>query len=206
MCGCGTMPRARPRMPRSRCRFPTLAGGLWLPGDADPVWPGDIDRMFISLVPPGYDRRADEPLPARVDGWVELTAIACDGAPRRCWRSATWWCRRTASRSRPAMTIGYNQTPARLLRRSAQLGYRGRDHPLCRDEPLSSGSCAAGGGICSPVRRRYALHARRAHGIATSSPLRGAGFAPIVSLSYELLDRALPGRLAAARARRRRRR
>ncbi len=39
----------------------------------------DIDRMFISLVPPGYVAGSSDPLPARADGWVELSGIDCDG-------------------------------------------------------------------------------------------------------------------------------
>ena len=35
-------------------KFSDLAGGFLHPGEADPVFAGDIDRMFISLVPPGY--------------------------------------------------------------------------------------------------------------------------------------------------------
>jgi hypothetical protein len=35
--------------------FGALDGGFTLPGEADPVWAGDIDRMFVSLVPEGYD-------------------------------------------------------------------------------------------------------------------------------------------------------
>ena len=38
--------------------FDTLAGGFLLPGEADPVWAGDVDRMFISLVAPTYDGSA----------------------------------------------------------------------------------------------------------------------------------------------------
>ena len=34
--------------------FNALDGGFLLPTEADPVWAGDIDRMFVSLVPPGY--------------------------------------------------------------------------------------------------------------------------------------------------------
>src|SRR3546814_5000164 len=35
--------------------FDALDGGFLLPGEADPVWAGDIDRMFVSLVAPDYD-------------------------------------------------------------------------------------------------------------------------------------------------------
>ena len=74
------MPRARPRTREIALDFRRSRAGFLLPGEADPVWAGDIDRMFISLVPPGYDGGATAPLAARVEGWVELTGIACDGA------------------------------------------------------------------------------------------------------------------------------
>ena len=73
-----------------------------------------------------------------------------------------------------------------------------RDHPLCRDEPLSSGSCAAGAATRWPDRRRPLTPGAR---LASRffADARGAGLWLIVSLSYELFDRALPGRLEAAR-------
>ncbi len=43
--------------------FDALDGGFALPGEADRVWAGDVDRMFVSLVPPGYTK-ADAPLDA----------------------------------------------------------------------------------------------------------------------------------------------
>src|SRR3546814_1456160 len=44
-----------------------------------PVWAGDIDRMFISLVPPSYDG-GDGVLPAPAQGWAEMSEIACTGS------------------------------------------------------------------------------------------------------------------------------
>jgi len=59
--------------------FDALSGGFLLPGEADPVWPGDIDRLFISIVPPAYDRGTSV-FPAGAEGWVELSAMRCDGS------------------------------------------------------------------------------------------------------------------------------
>ena len=59
--------------------FNALDGGFLLPDEADPVWAGDIDRMFISLVPPGYDGD-DAVRPAPVQGWAEMSDIACWGS------------------------------------------------------------------------------------------------------------------------------
>ncbi len=36
--------------------FSAVDGGFLLPGEADPVFPEDIDRLFISIIPPEYDQ------------------------------------------------------------------------------------------------------------------------------------------------------
>uniref|UniRef100_UPI00358DC681 non-contractile tail sheath protein n=1 Tax=Sphingomonas citricola TaxID=2862498 RepID=UPI00358DC681 len=104
--------------------FATLDGGFLWPGEADPVWAGDVDRMFVSLVAPGYDAGGGA-LPNAQEGWVELSHIACEGAGSviaigdavrgrtRCRRSTTWrsrsrWGarRRCRPRSRPTWSRG----------------------------------------------------------------------------------------------------
>ena len=166
--------------------FSALAGA-W---DAtDPVHPADIDRMFISLAPPGYVGSDETLLPARVDGWVELSGIACEG-------------------HRSMLTIGdvllpphgvqiavgyddaYNQTPARLLRTILGLGYRGRiahyvgmSH-FFRLAPDGAGLLAeAAGTLCGPAEAWHASY---------FTECAKLGFAPIVSLSYELLAEHCP--------------
>jgi uncharacterized protein (TIGR02217 family) len=161
--------------------FSSLAGG-W---DAtDPVYPADIDRMFVSLTPPGYIAEDTTLLASRVDAWVELTGMVCEG-------------------HRPMLTIGdvlvpphgvqmamgyddaYNQSPARVLRSITGLGYRGRivhyvgmSH-FFRLVPNGSDLLAdAAGTLCGPAE---AWHANFFAGC------QSLGFAPIVSLSYELL-------------------
>lgn len=103
--------------------FGAISGGFLLPGEADPVWAGDVDRMMISLVPPDYDGSAGD-YAAMADGWVELSEISCEGSgsvlaigdamlPEHSLSMAT------------AYDDAYNQTPARLLRQVEALGYRG---------------------------------------------------------------------------------
>ncbi|MES2337810.1 MAG: DUF2460 domain-containing protein [Pseudomonadota bacterium] len=103
--------------------FATVLGGYLLPGEADPVFAGDIDRMFLSLVPPGYDE-SDAPLDTPQEGWVELTGIRCDGpdavlvigdtvVPAHMLEIAS------------GFDDSYHLTPARLLRNALHLGYRG---------------------------------------------------------------------------------
>jgi uncharacterized protein (TIGR02217 family) len=167
--------------------FSALAGG-W---DAtDPVHPADIERMFISLTPPGYVPGDESLLPARADGWAELDGIDCQG-------------------HRPMLTLGdvllpphavqlamgyddaYNQTPARLLRSIAGLGYRGRivhyvgmSH-FFRLVPEGSALLAnPAGALCGPAEAWHADFFSRCDAL---------GYAPIVSLSYELFAEHCPG-------------
>jgi uncharacterized protein (TIGR02217 family) len=100
--------------------FAAIAGG-W--AKEDPVWAGDVERMFVSLVPPGYSN-TDAPLPASAEGWAELSQISCTGSgsvleigdpivPEHRLRMASGY------------DDSYHLTPARLLRNVLQLGYRG---------------------------------------------------------------------------------
>ncbi|GAA0269906.1 hypothetical protein GCM10009127_07390 [Alteraurantiacibacter aestuarii] len=103
--------------------FSQLAGGWDIAAAPDPVEPSRIDRMFISLVPPAYDPADPGLLASRVNGWVELSEIACEGdrpmlpigdimIPPHDTRIAT------------AYDDSYNQTPTRLMRNIRGLGYR----------------------------------------------------------------------------------
>ncbi|MEB0303464.1 hypothetical protein, partial [Mucilaginibacter sp. 5C4] len=88
------------------------------------VWAGDVDRMFVSLVPPGFVERGSAALPAPVESWVELSALRCEGAgaviaigdvvvPEHGLQIASGY------------DDSYNLTPERLLRNALLLGYRG---------------------------------------------------------------------------------
>lgn len=103
--------------------FSALDGGFLLPGEADPVYAGDIDRMFLSLVPPDYDPSGPS-LPGMREGRVDVSEIRCDGArsmldigdvivPQHGLSMAT------------AYDDSLNVTPERLLRNVRQLGYAG---------------------------------------------------------------------------------
>ena len=161
--------------------FSALTGG-WDAGD--PIHPGDIDRMFVSLTPPGYAAGDATLLPARIDGWIELSGIACKG-------------------HRPMLTIGdvllpphgvqiaagyddaYNQTPARLLRTIVGLGYRGRiAHYVGMSHFFRLGmDLLAEPDLCGPAQAWHANYFVACENL---------GFAPIVSLSYELLAEHCP--------------
>jgi uncharacterized protein (TIGR02217 family) len=169
-----------------RIDFGAVDGGFLLPGEADPVWAGDVDRVFVSLVPEGFSG-ADEALAGPVEGWAELSEIACEG-------------------SGAVLAIGdvvvpehglgiangyddcYHLTPARVLRNALQLGYRGdilhyvgMSHYF-RLEPSGGDYYASlsGGVLNAPCAAWHADFAARA---------KALGYGVIWSLSYELLDR-----------------
>ncbi len=168
-----------------RIDFAALDGGFLLPGEADPVWAGDVDRMFVSLVPPGFDP-AGGTLTAPVEAWIELSDIACTGAgavlgigdaivPEHGLSIASGY------------DDSYNVTPARLLRNALHLGYRGAinhyvgmSHYL-RLEANSGGFYAslAGGALNAPCAAWHRDFAARA---------KALGYEVIWSLSYELFD------------------
>jgi len=159
--------------------FGAIAGG-W---DADdPVWAGDVERMFVSLVAPGYDA-TDTPLAAPAEGWAELSGIACDGSasvlaigdaivPEHRLRIATGY------------DDLYHLTPARMLRSISRLGYRalinhyvGMSHYFRLDGGLVAGA------LNGPCATWHADFLARAQAL---------GFEVILSLSYELLAQHCP--------------
>jgi uncharacterized protein (TIGR02217 family) len=170
--------------------FGDLAGGFLHPAEADPVWPRDIDRIFISMVAPGYVPTSEAPLPAEAEGWIELSDIRCEG-------------------QRPMLRIGDvvvpphglcaatgfddngTLTPARIVRNLVGLGYRGSVvHYVGMSHyfrlAASGGAYLAGGAgdpLCTPAR---AWH------LAFFAECAAAGYAPIASLSYELLAQHCP--------------
>ncbi|VVT21666.1 conserved hypothetical protein [Sphingomonas sp. EC-HK361] len=177
--------RGTPEDARVSIDFGRLEGGFLLPGEADPVWAGDIDRMFISLVAPGFTR-ADAVLASAAEGWAELSDIRCDGpgaviamgdvvVPEHGFSIASGY------------DDSYNVTPARLLRQALHLGYRGA---IChyvgmshyfRLEQLGGGFYVSltGGALnaaCVAWHRDFAAKAAE------------LGYDIIWSLSYELFD------------------
>lgn len=165
--------------------FSAIDGGFALPADADPLFAGDIDRMFISIVPPGYSETGGD-FAAVAEGWVEISEIRCDGVgvmldtgdamlPEHALKMATGY------------DDAYNQTPERLLRQIRALGYRGTINHYVgmshyyRLEPLGGGHYVslAGGALNTPCRAWHLDFAQRA---------RAMDYDLIFSLSYELFD------------------
>ncbi|KQM20253.1 DUF2460 domain-containing protein [Novosphingobium sp. Leaf2] len=170
--------------------FSQLDGGFRLPDDADRVWPGAIDRMFISFAPPGYDGASADPLPAQVEGWIEMTDITADGARAMLEIGDV-----IMPANGLALATGFDdqgvQTPARLLRGARQLGYRGSivhyvgmSHyfRLARQD----------GAFVTPLTGDPLNAPTRAWHRAFFTDAIALGFSPIASLSYELLDQHCP--------------
>ena len=171
--------------------FSALAGGFLLPGGADPVYPSDIDRMFISLAAPGYSATSPATFASAVNGWAELSAMRCTG-------------------HQPMLTIGdvmvpphgisiatgyddgYNQTPARLLRTIRGLGYRGSiNHYIGMSHFFPLASDGAGGFVVDPALPAMNVAAERWHG-AFLAGAAAMGYTVILSQSYELLGQHCP--------------
>jgi uncharacterized protein (TIGR02217 family) len=162
--------------------FSALAAG-WEGGD--PVWAGDVDRMFVSLVAPGFTGE-DAALAAPAEGWAELSEIACDGSGSVLAVGET-----LAPEHELRIATGYDDlyhlAPARVLRNALHLGYRGAINHYVgmshyfRLEANGGGFYAslAGGALNSPCAAWHADFAARA---------KALGYELILSLSYELLD------------------
>lgn len=167
--------------------FAAIDGGFLLPGEADPVWAGDVDRMFVSLVAPGFTGAAGA-LAGPAEGWVEWTGIACEGPgavlaigdvvlPEHGLSIATGY------------DDCYHLTPARVLRNALQLGYRGlinhyvgMSHFFRLDGDLLAS--LEGGSINAPCAAWHRAFAAEA---------KALGYDVIWSLSYELFDAHCPG-------------
>lgn len=165
--------------------FASVAGGFALPGEADPVWAGDVDRMFVSMVPQAYAAAGGD-LPAPVEAWVELSDIRCEGpgsvlaigdvvVPEHGLAIATGY------------DDHYHLAPARLLRNMLQLGYRGSinhyvgmSHYFRLEDGLASLARGPLNAPCEAWHRDFAARAK------------ALGYSMIWSLSYELLAQHCP--------------
>jgi uncharacterized protein (TIGR02217 family) len=170
--------------------FSTLQSGFGLPGE--PIFAGDIDRMFISLVAPGFVAGSTAALPARFNGSVTMTGIRADGA-RAMIELGDVLVPPHGERIATAYDDAYNQTPARQLRTITGLGYRndivhyvGMSH-FMRLVRQGDGSFRAdnSGALCTPANAWHGNFFAQA---------KAAGLEVIASLSYELFDSyCLPG-------------
>ncbi len=174
-----------PEEARVTIDFDAVVGGFTLPGEADPVFAGDIDRMFMSLVPPDYEAGSGEPI-GPVEGWAELTDITCTG-PRSVLTIGECIVPEHRLRIATGYDDAYNQTPARVMRNIELLGYRGVINHYVGMSHYFRLEHAAGG-----------LYASLAGGVLNTPCLAwhrdfaalsaASGRSVIWSLSYELFD------------------
>ena len=161
-----------------------LRSGFGADGPAVPM--GDVDRLFVSLVPPGYVAGSGAVLPVPVEGWVELTGMVCEG-PGAVLAIGDVVVPPHGLGIASGYDDSYHLTPARLLRNALQLGYRGAiNHYVGMSHyfRLSSGEATdAGGALNAACAAWHADFAGRA---------RALGYEVIWSLSYELLDQHCP--------------
>ncbi|WP_232491689.1 DUF2460 domain-containing protein [Novosphingobium kaempferiae] len=170
--------------------FSQLDGGFTLPAEADRVWPHAIERMFISFAPPGYDGASTDALPAEAEGWIEISDIATDGARAMLEIGDV-----AMPANGLAIATGYDdqgvQTPARLIRSARQLGYRGSMIHYVGMSHYFRLAHAHGafltGGTGDPLNNPTRTWHR-----AFFAECIAAGFSPVASLSYELLDQHCP--------------
>jgi uncharacterized protein (TIGR02217 family) len=169
-----------------RLDFDALDGGFLLPGEADRVDPRDIDRMFVSLVPPGYVAGSAAFLAAPAEGQATISDIACDGpgsvisagdamAPEHELRIAT------------AYDDQYHWTPQRVVQAIHRLGYRKLiNHYVGMSHYFALGP----DGLLDPARTMNAAALAWHRGFARAA---GAwGYDVIWSLSFEILDQFCP--------------
>lgn len=167
--------------------FSEIESGFSLPGN--PIHAGDIDRMFISLVAPGFVAGSGSPLPGRFNGTVTVSNIVADGRhsmleigdvrlPVHGDRLAT------------AYDDAYDQTPARILRNLIGLGYRedvihyvGMSHFMRLGLQAGDLLAVASGELCQPCTEWH----RNFFVLAAENDLE-----IIASISYELFDAYCP--------------
>lgn len=167
--------------------FDALDGGFSLPADADRVNPTGIDRMFISLVAPGYVEGSQALFTTPAQGGATISNIMCDGSgsvlaindavvPEHELRIAT------------AYDDMYDVPPERIVQEVERLGYRGViNHYI----GMSHYFALTGAGLLDPSRPMNGAALAWHEDFARAAKARG--YDVIWSLSYEILDMFCPG-------------
>jgi uncharacterized protein (TIGR02217 family) len=166
--------------------FDGLEAGFSLPDDSDPVHPGDIDRMFISIVPSDYIEGSQEvrSAPARVS--LTIGDIRCDGSnsvlsmkdavvPEHPLRIATGY------------DDMYDLAPERVIDTVERLGFRGT---ISHYVGMSHYFALDGAGLLDSSRTFNAAALAWHREFARAAAERGHEL--IWSLSYEVLDSFCP--------------
>lgn len=173
--------------------FDNLDGGFSLPGDADPVYPNDIDRLFISMVPPSYNGVLDGPIQSppgtyvQVDGQVTISEVKTSGSGSSL-KIGDLHVRPHRLRLANGYDDTYNVTPARVMRNAIQLGYRDWiNHYVGMSHYYSlSWSVSEGRFIVDPAKPKLNAATEGWHQSFLQEAKR-FGFDVIMAVSYELL-------------------
>ncbi|MEL6413737.1 MAG: DUF2460 domain-containing protein [Pseudomonadota bacterium] len=168
--------------------FSQLEAGFTLPGE--PVYPKQIDRLFISLVAPDFEPGSTQPLEQRANGRVTLSQINADGG-RAMLEIGDVRLPVHGDRIATAYDDAYDQTPARLVRNIVGLGYRedlvhyvGMSH-FMRLERQFDGSlkASAAAELCEPCQQWHQNY----FSVCQAEDLEVIG-----SISYELFNEFCP--------------
>lgn len=104
--------------------FDALDGGYNLPAEADRVYPGDIDRMFISLPSTSYVEGSTTVLGTPLEGSVQISNMTVTGGANKTIRLYDATQAPHGLNMCTAFDDSYNLTPERILRGIYSLGYR----------------------------------------------------------------------------------
>lgn len=178
--------------------FDHLNGGFILPGEADPVYPRDIDRMFISLVADAYDPLNDGPLEsspgvyAARNATVTISDIKVTG-PGAVLAAGDGYVKVHGLRLANGYDDTYNITPARLLRNAVHLGYRQWINHYVGMSHYYSLAWAAGEDrfVIDPALAKLNAPCLAWHQDFFALA-KQYGFQVVVSLSFELLNENAP--------------
>ena len=166
--------------------FDQLDGGFLLPAEADRVEPRFIERLFFSLVPPGYDPASSDLLAVPAAASLQIEAVSCDGpgsvlgirdamVPEHGLRIAT------------AYDDQYHMPPERVVRMAHRLGFRQIiNHYVGMSHYLALG----GDGLVDASVPMNAAALAWHRGFAKAA--KALGYEIIWSLSYEILDQFCP--------------
>lgn len=162
--------------------FDNLDGGYALPGEADRVWPKDIDRIFFGLVPPGYVQGSEELIGTPTGARLEISDICCEGSGSVI-AVGDAWAPEHGFNACTAYDDLYHLSPERVVRAVEAAGFRGTiNHYVGMSHYPAlgpDGMVDPSQGMCLAARQWHRDFAQAA---------RECGFEVIWSLSFELLD------------------
>lgn len=172
--------------------FDALDGGFLLPSEADPVYPADIDRLFISMVPPEYDGSATGPLLNAQEASVTVTDIVIEGSTSTL-KVGDGYVKSHRLRIANGYDDTYNLTPERVVWNMLHLGYgEWVNHYVGMSHYFNlSWEAGAARYVIDPAKAKLNVASQSWHEDFFTRA-KYFGFKVIVSLSYEILMENYP--------------